>query len=109
MANVRDVLLAEPHRVRLAGRALLRGPLLRDGGSRREREREAKERRTGYDRPELWLGGTNVHYPPSIWFLSWYLLSIQRPGQAASPFSRWQSSARIQRALPRNEMVSEKL
>jgi len=31
-ANVRDVLLAEPHRVRFTGRALLRGPLLRGGG-----------------------------------------------------------------------------
>src|SRR5262249_51132500 len=69
-ADVRDILLAEPHRVRLAGCALLLGPLLRDGGQRRQREREAKERRTGYDRPELWLGGTNIHYPPSIWFLS---------------------------------------
>jgi len=68
-ANVRDVLLAEPHRVRFAGRALLRGPLLRGSGPRREREREAQERRSGYDRPELWLVGTNVHYPPSIWFL----------------------------------------
>src|SRR6266516_5377129 len=77
-ANVGDVLLAEPHRVRFAGRALLRGILLRGGGPRRECEREAQERCSGYDRPELWLGGTNVHYPPSIWFLSCYLLSIQR-------------------------------
>jgi hypothetical protein len=30
-ANVGDVLLAEPHRVRFAGRALLRGPMLRGG------------------------------------------------------------------------------
>jgi hypothetical protein len=51
--NVRDVLLAEPHRVRFAGCALLRRPLLRGGGPRREREREAQERRSGYDRPEL--------------------------------------------------------
>jgi hypothetical protein len=29
-ANVRDVLLAEPHRVRFTGRTLLRGPLLQD-------------------------------------------------------------------------------
>ncbi len=33
-ANVRDVLLAEPHRVRFTGRALLRRPLLRGGGPR---------------------------------------------------------------------------
>jgi hypothetical protein len=38
-ANVGDVLLPETHRVRFAGRALLRGPLLRGGGRRRERER----------------------------------------------------------------------
>jgi len=44
--------------------------LLRGSGPRREREREAQERRSGYDRPELWLGGTTVHYPPSTWFLS---------------------------------------
>jgi hypothetical protein len=62
-ANVGDVLLAEPHRVRFAGRALLRGPLLRGGGRRREREREAQKRRSGYDRPEVW---TNVHYLVSI-------------------------------------------
>src|SRR6266487_5037479 len=83
-ANVGDVLLAEPHRVRFAGRALLRGPLLRGGGRRREREREAQKRRSGYDRPEVWLG-TNVHYRSSIWFLFWYLLLMRRPWQAASP------------------------
>src|ERR1700745_3870629 len=33
-ANVRDVLLAEPDRVRFAGRALPRGPFLRGGGPR---------------------------------------------------------------------------
>jgi hypothetical protein len=65
-ANVRDVLLAEPDRVGFAGRALPRGPFLRGGGPRPEREREAQERRSGYDRPEVWLGGRNVHYrPPS--------------------------------------------
>jgi len=64
-ANVRDVLLAEPHRVRFTGRALLRGPLLRGGGPSRKREREAQQhRRRGCDRPELWLGATNVHYRP---------------------------------------------
>src|SRR5215475_6362273 len=91
-ANVRDVLLAEPDRVRFAGRALPRGPFLRGGGPRQEREREAQERRNGYDRPEVWLGGTNVHYRPSIW-LSWYLLLKRRPRQAASPCSRrWSAS-----------------
>src|SRR5262249_56493206 len=83
-ANVRDVLLAEPDRVRFAGRALPRGPLLRGGGPRPERERETQERRSGYDRSEVWWGGTNVHYRPSIW-LSWYLLLKRRPQQAASP------------------------
>src|ERR1700758_5565613 len=51
-ANVRDVLLAESHRVRFTGRALLRGPLLRGGGPRRKREREAQQHR-GRDRSEL--------------------------------------------------------
>jgi hypothetical protein len=59
-ANVRHVLLAEPHSVRFAGRALLRGPLLRGGGPGREHERQAQERRSGYDWPELWLGGTTL-------------------------------------------------
>jgi hypothetical protein len=67
-ANVRDVLLTEPHRVRFAGPAFLRGPLLRGGGPRRERERQAHERRSCYDRPEPWPGGTNVHYRLSICF-----------------------------------------
>src|SRR5262249_12165639 len=70
--------------VRFAGRALPRGPLLRGGGPRPERERETQERRSGYDRSEVWWGGTNVHYRPSIW-LSWYLLLKRRPQQAASP------------------------
>src|SRR5215468_229941 len=68
--NVRDVLLAEPHRIRFAGRALLRRPLLRGGRPRREREREAHERgreRGGHDRPELRLCDTNFHYRPSSW------------------------------------------
>src|SRR6266446_3915386 len=67
--NVRDVLLAEPHRIRFAGRALLRRPLLRRGGPRRERERKAQERGRercgGHDRPELRLCDTNFHYRPS--------------------------------------------
>jgi hypothetical protein len=83
-ANVRDVLLAEPDRVGFAGRALPRGPFLRGGGPRPEREREAQERRSGYDRPEVWLGGRNVHYRPPIW-LSWYLLLKRRPRQAEFP------------------------
>src|SRR5215471_9318462 len=69
--DVRDVLLAEPHRIRFAGRALLRGPLLRGGRPRREREREAhergRERGGGHDRPELRLCDTNFHYRPSSW------------------------------------------
>jgi len=52
-ANVRHVLLAEPHRVRFAGRALLRGPLLRGGGPGREHEREAQERRSGRSEEKL--------------------------------------------------------
>src|SRR5215471_14438618 len=69
--DIRDVLLAEPHRIRFAGRALLRGPLLRGGGPRREREREAqergRERGSGHDWPELHLCDTNLHYRPSSW------------------------------------------
>jgi hypothetical protein len=42
--SVRDVLIAEAHRIRFAGRALLRGPLLRRGRQRDEREREAEDR-----------------------------------------------------------------
>jgi hypothetical protein len=58
-ANVRDVLLAEPHRVRFTGRTLLRGPLLRGGGPRRHHEREAQQHRSrGFHRPELLLGAT---------------------------------------------------
>src|SRR6266576_4551984 len=57
--NVRNVLLAQPHRVRFARRALLRAPLLREGRRRREREREAHERGGerggGHNRPETQL------------------------------------------------------
>src|SRR5215471_17108082 len=68
-ADVRDVLLAEPHRVRFTGRTLLRGPLLRGGGPRRHREPEAQQhRRRGFHRPELLLGATNVHYRPPFGF-----------------------------------------
>src|SRR5215469_797243 len=73
--DIRDVLLAEPHRIRFAGRALLRRPLLRGGRPRREREREAhergrergRERGGGHDRPELRLCDTYFHYRPSSW------------------------------------------
>src|SRR6516225_8312472 len=68
--NVRDVLLAEPHRIRFAGRALLRCPLLRRCWRRRERERKTQERgreRGGGHRPELRLCDTNFHYRPSSW------------------------------------------
>src|SRR5262247_2214455 len=69
--DIRDVLLAEPHRIRFAGRALLRRPLLRGGRPRREREREAQERGRerggGHHRPELRLCDTNFHYRPSSW------------------------------------------
>src|SRR5215831_2763037 len=64
-ANVRDVLLAEPHRVRFTSRTFSRGPFLRGGGPRRHREREAQQHRSrGIHRPELLLGATNVHYRP---------------------------------------------
>src|SRR6266516_1092675 len=43
--NVRDILVAEPHRVWFASRALLRGPLLRSGGQRRACERETEKRK----------------------------------------------------------------
>src|SRR5215467_11563675 len=73
--DVRDVLLAEPHRIRFAGRALLRRPLLRGGWRRRERQREAqergrergRERGSGHHRPELRLCDTYFHYRPSSW------------------------------------------
>src|SRR5438093_13782860 len=52
-ANVRKVLLTQPHRVRLAGGALLWGPLLRGSGRRREGEREDDQRGGSPDRPAL--------------------------------------------------------
>src|SRR5262249_58229424 len=55
--DVGHVLLTQPHRVRLAGRAVLRAPLLRGSGRRREGEREADQRGGGHERPELWLCG----------------------------------------------------
>jgi hypothetical protein len=43
--NVRDILVAEPHRVWFASRAFLRGPLLRSCGQRRAREHETEKRK----------------------------------------------------------------
>src|SRR5262249_9076481 len=87
LINVRDVLLAEPHRIRFAGRALLRGPLLRRCGRRRARERQAqgggRERRGGLDRPELRLCDTNFHYRPSSWCSAPVSTVIQWAWQAA--------------------------
>src|SRR5215468_9506062 len=73
--DIWDVLLAEPHRIRFAGRALLRRPLLRGGWRRRKRPREAqergrergRERGDGHARPELRLCDTDFHYRPSSW------------------------------------------
>src|SRR5215467_8128277 len=73
--DIRDVLLAEPHRIRFAGRALLRRPQLRGGWRRRKRQREAqergrergRERGDGHARPELRLCDTDFHYRPSSW------------------------------------------
>src|SRR5436309_13340249 len=73
-ANVRKVLLTQPHRVRLAGGALLRGPLLRGSGRRREGEREADQRGGSHDRPELRL--CSVHIDTSVGALQWYILSF---------------------------------
>jgi hypothetical protein len=42
--NLRDILVAEPHRVWFASRALLRRPLLRGCGQRRAHERETEKR-----------------------------------------------------------------
>jgi len=53
--NVGHVLLTQSHRVRFAGRALLRAPLLRGSGRRREGEPEADQRGGSHDRPELRL------------------------------------------------------
>src|SRR5262245_26589239 len=67
--HVRDILVAEPHRIRLAGRALPRGPLplrlLRGGGQRRKRQRETKERRNAQHRSQHRLCGAKTHYQPS--------------------------------------------
>jgi hypothetical protein len=52
-ADVRKIWLTQPHRVRLAGRALLGAPLLRGSGRRREGKPEAEQRGGSRDRPEL--------------------------------------------------------
>jgi hypothetical protein len=44
MLNVRDILVAQPHRVWFASRTLLRAPMLRSCGQRRARERETEKR-----------------------------------------------------------------
>src|SRR6266545_9684 len=43
--NVRDILVAEPHRVWFASRTLLRRPLLRGCGQRRACEHETEKRK----------------------------------------------------------------
>src|SRR5215471_13308451 len=92
--DIRDVLLAEPHRIRFAGRALLRRPLLRGGRPRREREREAhergRERGGGHDRPELRLCDTNFHYRPSSWHS--VPVSTVNPTSMASSAPCWRES-----------------
>jgi hypothetical protein len=77
--NVGNVLLAEPHRVGLAGRALLRGPLLRRllrllrrGGQGRKRQRKAKDRHSACDRSQLRSCDADFHYQPSSWRLIRY-------------------------------------
>src|SRR5262249_26708542 len=89
--DVRDVLLAEPHRIRFASRALLRGPLLRRGGRRRERERKAHERGDGHARPELHLCDTNFHYRPSSW--------CSAPVSTVNPTSMASSAGMLRGAL----------
>src|SRR5215471_7114409 len=102
--NVRDVLLAEPHRIRFAGRALLRGPLLRRCGRRREHERKAQERgreRGGGHRPELRLCDTNFHYRPSSW--------CSAPVSTVNPTGMASSHAAGQRLGDRGCRVTQKL
>ena len=89
--DVRDVLLAKPHRIRFAGRALLRRPLLRGGRPRREREREAHERGGGHHRPELRLCDTNFHYRPSSW--------CSAPVSTVNPTSMASSAGMLRGAL----------
>jgi hypothetical protein len=63
--NVRDILVAEPHRVWFAGRALLRGPLLRSCRQRRACERET-EKRKGYDWSQIQCGANSHSGPPLV-------------------------------------------
>jgi Malic enzyme, NAD binding domain/Fumarase C C-terminus len=65
--NVRNILVAEPHRVRFAGCALFRRPLLLRGrGRRRECEREPEERCEPDDRSQSALCGAKSHYQASF-------------------------------------------
>jgi hypothetical protein len=77
--NVGNVLLAEPHRVGLAGLALFLGPLLRGllrllrcSGQARKRQRKAKDRRSACDWSQLRSCDANFHYQPSSWRLIRY-------------------------------------
>src|SRR5262249_9577697 len=97
--DVRDVLLAEPHRIRFASRALLRGPLLRRGGRRRERERKADERGAGHARPELHLCDTNFHYRPSSW--------CSAPVSTVNPTSMASSAGMLLREVTRRRRSRE--
>src|SRR6266700_6698348 len=77
--NVRDILVAEPHRVWFASRALLRGPLLRSCGQRRACERET-EKRKGRDWSQIQCGA-NSHSGPPLVRSAPVLLSIRRAWQ----------------------------
>jgi hypothetical protein len=77
--NIGNVLLAEPHRVGLAGLALLLTPLLRGllrllrrSGQGRKRQRKAKDRRSACHRSQQRSCDANFHYQPSSWRLSRY-------------------------------------
>src|SRR5262245_784888 len=103
--NVGDVLLAKPHRIRFAGRALLRAPLLRRCGRRRERERKTQERGRqrggGHARPELRLCDTNFHYQPSS--------LCSAPVSTVNPTSMASSHAVGERLGDRGYRVMQKL
>ena len=63
--NVRDILVAEPHRVWFASRALLRGPLLRSCGQRRAREHETEKRKAS-DQSQIQCGANSHSGPPLV-------------------------------------------
>src|SRR6266516_3767471 len=63
--NVRDILVAEPHRVWFASRALLRGPLLRSCRQRRACEHET-EKRKGCDWSQIQCGANSHPGPPLV-------------------------------------------